>query len=82
MMKYLKCNLHQTFGANYTLDIANDEISANASISHNLSQNDYDYIGYDKKNENGQYENTSFNSHIGYRLNQNNEIFKNIYRIY
>ena len=64
----------KTFGANYTLDIATDKISANASISRNQSENDYEYIGYDKKNANGQYENTSFNSHFGYRLNRNNEI--------
>jgi iron complex outermembrane receptor protein len=64
----------ETFGANYTLDIATDKIFANASISHNQSENDYEYIGFDKKNANGQYENTSFNSNIGYRINQNNEI--------
>ncbi|MFT5755105.1 MAG: vitamin B12 transporter, partial [Flavobacterium sp.] len=63
-----------TFGSNYTLDVATDKISVNASISHNQSKNDYEYIGYDKKNENGQYENTSFNSHFGYRINRNNEI--------
>ena len=64
----------ETFGTNYTLDIATDKISTNASISHNQSENDYEYIGYDKKNANGQYENTSFNSHFGYRINRNNEI--------
>lgn len=64
----------ETFGANYTLDIATDKISAHASISHNQSENDYEYIGFDKKNANGQYENTSFNSHFGYRINRNNEI--------
>lgn len=64
----------ETFGANYTLDIGSDKISANASISHNQSENDYEYIGYDKKNANGQYENTSFNSHFAYRINRNNEI--------
>lgn len=63
-----------TYGANYNLDVANDKISANASVSHNQSENDYEYIGYDKRNENGQYQNTSFNSHIGYRLNRNNEL--------
>lgn len=63
-----------TFGANYNLDVATEKIAFNASISHNQSENDYEYIGYNKKNENGQYENTSFNSHIGYRINRNNEI--------
>ena len=64
----------ETFGANYTLDIGSDKISANASISRNQSENDYEYIGYDKKNANGQYENSSINSHFGYRINRNNEI--------
>jgi vitamin B12 transporter len=63
-----------TYGSNYTLDVATDKISFNASISHNQSENDYEYIGYDKKNANGQYKNTSFNSHFGYRINRNNEI--------
>jgi len=63
-----------TLGTHYNLDIATKKVAAYASITHNQSDNDYEYIGYKKKNENGQYQNTSFNSHIGYKINQNNSI--------
>ena len=63
-----------TYSANYTLTLANEKFSADASVSHNQSENDYEYLGYNKRNENGQYQNTSFNWHIGYRFNSNNEV--------
>ena len=63
-----------TYSANYTLTLANEKFSADASVSHNQSENDYEYLGYNKRNENGQYQNTSFNWHIGYRINSNNEV--------
>ncbi|HBK83031.1 MAG TPA: TonB-dependent receptor, partial [Flavobacterium sp.] len=62
-------------GANYTLDFATNKISARASISHNQSENDYEYIGFNKKNENGQFHNNSLNTHIGYKINKNNEVY-------
>ena len=72
---FLNKGSFSTDGLNYILDFSNKKIAARASISHNSSINDYEYIGFDKKNENGQYQNTSFNTHIGYRLNQNNELY-------
>lgn len=66
-----------TTGVNYHADAATEDFSVNAGISHNSSDNDYDYPGTDKKNENGQYYNTSLNMGIAYRLNP-----KNIIRFY
>lgn len=71
---HLNYGSFSTYGTNYTFNVANNKVSANASISHNQSENDYEYLGYEKRNENGQYQNTSFNAHIGYRLNSNNEV--------
>ena len=63
-----------TVGANYKVDFGTEIFTFKASISHNQSENDYEYIGYNKKNENGAYENTSFNTQVGYRLNPKNTI--------
>jgi len=61
-----------TFGANYNLKASNEELSADVSISRNSSDNDYDYPGWDMKNENGQYHNTSINAAFAYRINEKN----------
>lgn len=61
-----------TFGANYNLKASNNKLSADVSISRNSSDNDYDYPGWDMKNENGQYYNTSVNAAFAYKLNEKN----------
>lgn len=61
-----------TFGGNYKLDASDGKFSAQVSISRNSSDNDYDYVGSDDKNLNGQYYNTSMNAAIGYKINDNN----------
>lgn len=59
-----------TFGSNYKARIANQKFSTNISISRNSSDNDYEYLGTKgKKNENGQFYNTSMNVSFGYKLN-------------
>ena len=59
-----------TFGANYKTSISDKKVSTTISISRNSSDNDYDYLGTkDKKNENGQFFNTSMNVSFGYRYN-------------
>lgn len=61
-----------TFGANYNLKASSEKLSADVSISRNSSDNDYDYPGWDIKNENGQYYNTSVNAAFAYKLNEKN----------
>lgn len=64
----------QTFGANYTARIGSDKISSVISISNNQSENDFEFIGFDKVNENGQFKNTSFSTSIGYKINKRNTV--------
>lgn len=59
-----------TLGVNYNVIASNDNLVAQANISHNSSNNDYEYIGYDKKNRNGEYKNTSFSTQFGYKISK------------
>ncbi|MBC7523412.1 MAG: TonB-dependent receptor [Flavobacterium sp.] len=59
-----------TSGFNYKISIATKKISTQISFSRNKSNNDYPYLSTDKKNENGQYENSSLNFNIGYLFNK------------
>lgn len=63
-----------TFGAHYRLVASNDKWSSQLSLSRNSSDNDYEYLGTTKKNENGQYENSSYNLNVGYRFDTKNII--------
>lgn len=63
-----------TLGIHYKLNIGSDKVSAAINFSRNQSENDYEYIGFDKKNENGKYENNSFNTLFGYKINENNSL--------
>ncbi|CAM4005618.1 MULTISPECIES: TonB-dependent receptor plug domain-containing protein [Flavobacterium] len=65
---------YATKGIHYKLNLGSDKISANINFSRNQSENDYEYLGYNKKNENGSYENTSFNTLFGYKINNKNTI--------
>lgn len=59
---------------NYQFKKTSKRIITQFSITRNQSENDYEYLGYDKKNENGAYENVSFNSVFGYRFNLKNQL--------
>jgi iron complex outermembrane receptor protein len=63
-----------TLGANYKLSAAYNSFSTNVSISRNSSDNDYEYPGFNMKNENGQYYNTSFNASFGYKIDDRNTL--------
>jgi iron complex outermembrane receptor protein len=43
-------------------------------FQRNSSDNDYEYLGTTRKNENGQYENSSYNLNVGYRFDTKNII--------
>jgi iron complex outermembrane receptor protein len=64
----------ETFGGNYQLEIGKEKWAVQASLSANSSENDYEYIGYNKKNENGEFANKSFNFSIGHQINESNFI--------
>lgn len=68
-----------TYHANHQWSFGNEKWAFQSSLSYNRSQNDYPYIGFDVKNENGQYENMSGNFNVSYQLNKK---FKLIYHAY
>ncbi|WP_243754706.1 TonB-dependent receptor plug domain-containing protein [Flavobacterium jejuense] len=65
---------YDTKGIHYKLNAGSDKISANVNFSRNQSENDYEYLGYNKKNENGSYENNSFSTLFGYKINTKNTL--------
>ena len=66
-----------TLGVNYKMQLASAKFSSQISISRNSSDNDYKYLDSNKKNENGQFYNTSFNVNLGYKLDA-----KNVLKLY
>jgi vitamin B12 transporter len=63
-----------TYAANYKMQASTDNLSANISVSHNRSDNDFKYPGYNLHNDNGQYHNTSLNAAFAYKLNARNTL--------
>jgi vitamin B12 transporter len=61
-----------TYAAHYKMQVAVDTLSASISISHNSSDNDFEYPGYGVRNDNGQYHNTSLNAAFAYKLDKRN----------
>lgn len=70
-----------TYGAHYDFVISDERHIFKTSVTHNRSENDYEYIGYDKKNQNGDYFNTSLATQLGYKLSANTFIkyFSHLY---
>jgi vitamin B12 transporter len=65
------------YAANYKMQTGTDDFSSAVSISHNRSDNDFKYPGYNLRNDNGQYHNTSFNAAFAYKLSD-----RDILRVY
>lgn len=63
-----------TVGTNYNVLAASDAVLMQISVSHNASDNDFDYPQPGRKNENGQYRNASINAGFGYKINANNTL--------
>ena len=73
-------NLHLRYGSFNTLNVdylfraSTKKMSSQLSVSRNSSDNDFDYLGTNLKNENGQFYNTSASFNFGYKLNTTNFI--------
>lgn len=65
----------ETSKINYRLNFTKNKFSSQISITHNASQNDYPYLNTNRKNENGDFYNSSYNVALGYKLNPKNSIF-------
>jgi iron complex outermembrane receptor protein len=64
-----------TLDLNYKSSFSSEKYAVNLSVSRNSSDNDYEYLGFNgRKNENGQFNNTSMNVSFGYRLSKANMI--------
>ncbi len=63
-----------TLGLNYKLNAGTERFAVQASITRNSSDNNYEFIGSEGKNLNGQFSNTSFNTAIAYKLNDKNTL--------
>ncbi len=72
---------YATIGANYKINASTKKWSTNVGFSYNISENEYDYIGLftwkgeQRKNINGQFNNSSLNANVGYKIN-NHSILK------
>ncbi|MFT4830988.1 MAG: vitamin B12 transporter [Psychroserpens sp.] len=51
------------------------KVSLNFGVNYNASDNDYTYLGTDRKNENGAFENLNINASLGYIVSKS-QLFK------
>ena len=70
----LRYGSFSTLNVDYRLRASSEKMSSQFSISRNSSENNYNYLGTNKKNVNGQFYNTSAGFNFGYKLNSTNFI--------
>jgi outer membrane cobalamin receptor len=70
----LRYGSFDTFDGSYSTNIASEVYSLHLGFNHSQSENDYEWIGKKRKNQNGEYQNSSFNSAFGYKINSSNSI--------
>lgn len=63
-----------TKGIHYKLSTSTEKWTLNVHFGYNKSANDYEWIGKDRNNINGQFYNTDFGVAVGYKLNLKNTI--------
>lgn len=63
-----------TLSAVYGITAATKKISFDASFTRNSSDNDFEFVGREGKNTNGQYYNNVFDLAFGYKINTRNNI--------
>ena len=57
-----------TFNTNYNFSFGKEKWSGNFGVAYVDSENDYEFIGLDRRNENGQFNNLDINLNLGYTL--------------
>lgn len=70
----LRFGSFNTLNVDYRLKASTKKMSTQFAVSRNSSDNDYEYLGTNMKNENGQFYNTSASFNFGYKLNATNFI--------
>ena len=63
-----------TLDFNYNVKMGTDKFTTEISFSRFSSNNDYPYLGTSLKNENGNFQNSSFNLNFGFKVNRKNTI--------
>jgi len=61
---------YNTFNNLYKISYGGEKIATKFGVSYNKSDNEYDWIGTDYKNENGAYNNLSFNLNLAYKIDE------------
>ncbi len=70
----LRYGSFNTMNANYSVNVSTQKISTQFSVSHNRSDNDYEYLDTQLKNENGAFKTTSAAFNLGYKINSNSSL--------
>ena len=71
---FLKYGSFNSFDGRFQTKVASNKYSLQIGFSHSFSDNDYEWVGKDRKNINGQFENATFNSDFGYKIDNTNTI--------
>lgn len=70
----LRYGSFNTMNANYSINASTQKVSTQFSVSHNRSDNDYEYLDTQLKNENGAFKTTSAAFNLGYKINSNSSL--------
>ncbi len=63
-----------TLGIHYNVAAGSERFMTKISFSKNSSDNDFNYVDSQRKNENGAFDNNSLTANFGYKFNDNNFI--------
>lgn len=63
-----------TQGIHYKISTGCEKFAVNAHFGYNKSDNDYEWIGKNRKNINGQFYNTDFGVELAYKINSKNTV--------
>lgn len=71
---FLKYGSFNTFDGHFQTKLSSDKYSLQMGFTRSFSDNDYEWIGKDRKNLNGQFENSTFNANFGYKIDSSNTL--------
>jgi len=63
-----------TYDARFQTTISSQKYSLKIGFTHSQSENNYPWVGKNRKNTNGQFENATFKTDFGYNINATNTI--------
>ncbi|SFU71169.1 iron complex outermembrane recepter protein [Pustulibacterium marinum] len=69
---FVKYGSFNTIDGSYKSSYSSEKLSLNIALSRVNSDNNYEYVGKDRNNSNGQFYNQSVSANVGYKLNENN----------